>query len=147
MGLLFLYPMAELLSLIFLGGRIGFGSLVIYLLGSFFIGLNLIRSAGFNTVKMSSPTTVLEAPFRLMAGVLILIPGLLSDFLAVLILIPFVRKVLWTLVFARLFQGRFYQKTWQTSGMAPPNSGDEDVIDVKYVREERDVTPPSIGPS
>ncbi len=143
MGLLLLYPFIELMTLIFLGRQIGFGPLFLYLMATFLIGLNLIRSAGFNTVKMASPTTVLEAPFRLMAGFLILVPGLLSDVLAILILIPFVRKVLWTYVFARWFQGRVYQRTWGSAGMASQAQQDE-IIDVNYVREERDVTPPPL---
>ena len=83
---------------------------------------------------------VLEAPFRLMAGVLILIPGLISDALAFLILIPFVRKALWIYGFSRLFRGQVFHQTW-TTGSSTFQSAQDDVVDVNFVREERDVTP------
>ena len=143
MGLLFLlFPVLELLTLFWLGRTLGVGPTFIYLLGTFFVGVNLIRSAGFNSLKMASPGVVLEAPFRLMAGILILIPGLISDGLAVLILIPFVRKALWLYFFSRVFRGRFYQQTW-SSGGSSYNYRREDIVDVPFMREERDVTPQS----
>lgn len=143
MALIFLYPVLELLSLILLGREIGAGATFLYLCGSFIVGINLIRSAGLTSVQMASPSTILEAPFRLMAGVLILVPGLISDVLAILILVPFVRRVLWTFAVAKLFKGRVYQSTW-TYGNPPNTSAAEDIVDVTYVREERDVTPKTI---
>lgn len=140
MILFLIYPFFELLSLVFLGRQIGFPATVLYLLASFFVGVNFIRSAGFNTLKMASPQVVLEAPFRLMAGLLILIPGLVSDFMAVLILIPWVRRLVWTYGISRFLRGRVFQTTWQYQN--PRGFGVEgEVVDVSGVREERDVTP------
>ncbi len=146
MGLIFLYPILELLTLLALGREIGFGSFILYLLGTFVVGVNLIRSAGFNSVKMASPAVVLEAPFRLMAGVLILVPGLISDVLAILILVPFVRKLVWLFAVNKLFKGRVFQQNWSTAGQATYYSVKEDIIDVEVVCEERDVTPKALGP-
>ena len=114
--------------------------MALYLIGTFVIGVNLIRSAGFNSLKTYSPTTVLEAPFRLMAGVLLLVPGVFSDALAVLILVPFVRKLVWTYLLMRLFRGRVFQTQWSYQGQRP-FPGEGDVFDVTAVRQERDVTP------
>lgn len=144
MGILFLYPFFELGSLYWLGHQIGLANLFLYLLATFFVGSNLVRSAGINSLKMASPSIVLEAPFRLMAGVLILVPGLISDVLAVLILIPIVRKLLWTMVFAKIFKGRVYQQTWTSGGFRQPYP-EGDVVDVTAVREERDVSPMALN--
>lgn len=146
MGLFFLFPFLELVSLFYFGSHFGFADTVLYLLGTFFVGINLIRSAGFNSVRVASPSIVLEAPFRLMAGVLILIPGLFSDLLAVLILIPFIRKALWKYAFARFVQGNVYSNVWtyQSSNTYARPSAAEDIVDVNFVSEERDVTPRSL---
>jgi UPF0716 protein FxsA len=135
-----LYPFLELLSLFYLGKQVGLMQMALYLIGTFVIGVNLIRSAGFNSLKTYSPTTVLEAPFRLMAGVLLLVPGVFSDALAVLILVPFVRKLVWTYLLMRLFRGRVFQTQWSYQGQRP-FPGEGDVFDVTAVRQERDVTP------
>lgn len=129
MGFFFFYPFLELLSLIYLGQRIGFGYLLIYLGSSVLIGMTLIRSAGINSVRSASPTVVLEAPFRLMAGILILIPGLISDVCAFLVLVPFVRKFLWKHFFVSIFQGRVLRKEWPTGRPYYQSSADE-IIDV-----------------
>lgn len=146
MGLFFLFPFLEITSLFYLGSHIGFGNTVLYLLGTFFVGINLIKSAGFNTLKVATPTVALEAPFRLMAGVLILIPGVFSDLLAVLILIPVIRKALWKYAFARLMQGRVYQNVWtyQSQNTYSRPGAADDIVDVDFTREERDVTPREI---
>lgn len=144
MVLLLLFPFLELTTLISLGRMIGMGFLFLYVLGTFFLGMNLVRSAGVNSLRMGAPSTVLEAPFRLMAGVLILIPGLISDVLALLILIPLVRKILWVFVVSKLFQGRVVQQTWSTGARSPfqgTSREESDIVDVTGVRVERDVTP------
>jgi UPF0716 protein FxsA len=118
-----------------------------YLLLSFLVGTMLIRSAGFNSVRKASPSVVLEAPFRLMAGVLILVPGLISDILALLILIPLFRKALWTYFLSRIVRGNVQFQTWGQQWPRKPTGYDEEAAEIKIVRDERDVSPKSIGES
>ena len=133
----FLYPFLELISLFYLGRMIGFGPMIVYLIWTFFVGTSLIRSAGLNRVTHVRPMTALEAPFRFMAGVLILIPGIFSDLLAILILIPWVRKVVWIFIFSKLFKGKIYTKTWQYgSTSASGQKNESDIIDVNFIRED-----------
>lgn len=140
MVLIFFYPFLELYTLYYFGQRAGFSVLLIYLICTFIVGINLIKSAGFNTVKASSPNIILEAPFRLMAGVLILVPGFISDIFAVLILIPFIRKILWSKVFNRILKGKFYQAQWSTRSQSGFDVNNE-IFDIKSEVIEKDVTP------
>ncbi|MEH6687546.1 MAG: FxsA family protein [Halopseudomonas sabulinigri] len=90
--LMLVFPLLELASLIVLGDRIGVGATLFWVLGTGVLGLLLIQRQGFSMLqqlqlKMAenrSPFAVLKTGmWWLLAGVLLMIPGLITDALAV----------------------------------------------------------------
>ncbi|MCO7224652.1 FxsA family protein [Pleionea sp. CnH1-48] len=96
-------PFTELMILLKVGEMIGFWGTVGLILLTAFIGVQLFRSQGLQTwhrlqSKLNAgemPSTELtEGLLILMAGVMMITPGLLTDALGFLCLIPVTRKLL-----------------------------------------------------
>jgi UPF0716 protein FxsA len=95
-----IYPLAEIAIFILVGEAIGvFATLALIVISSA-LGLVMLRDAGIVTaLKLSrqtaNPATILaEGGSRIMAGLLLLLPGFLSDLAALAILFPPVRAFL-----------------------------------------------------
>lgn len=95
-------PLSELAAFIAVGLTVGFGWAFLLVLATSFAGLMILRRAGGNhiarmRVAMARGSfTALEADGTggaiLMAGILLLIPGFITDFLALLLLIKPLRQ-------------------------------------------------------
>ena len=81
--------------------HIGFWATFILLIAGFIFGLKLLRAQGINSMMKSaqqmqageSPMgTIAEGIVKGFAGILLIIPGFFSDIVALIILVPFVRK-------------------------------------------------------
>ena len=101
--LLFLYPWLELWSLIELGAQTSASSAMLWVLGAGVLGIGLFRLAGRQTLEhlqqaqregALSQQLLMGNVARLVAGVLLIIPGLISDVLAVVVLIAPLRVLL-----------------------------------------------------
>ena len=101
--LLFLYPWLELWSLIELGARTSATTAMFWLLGAGTLGIGLFRLAGRQTLEhlqqaqlegVLSQQLLMGNVAWLMAGILLIIPGLISDVLAVVALIAPLRILL-----------------------------------------------------
>ncbi|WP_301099517.1 FxsA family protein [Otariodibacter sp.] len=97
---LFLYVYIEISLIVAVGASIGVLPLILLMIAISATGLWLIRIRGLVTIlnirkeiaQGKIPTqAVISSVFFAIAGVLLLIPGFLSDILAVLLLIPFTR--------------------------------------------------------
>jgi len=99
-----LLPWMELFTLIQLGGRIGAVEAMLYVLATFFVGLAILRAQGMEIVnKLRAaqggpavvPQQLLVDELALgLAGLLLIVPGLITDFLAVIVLLgPLRRRV------------------------------------------------------
>ncbi|MDR1963901.1 MAG: FxsA family protein [Planctomycetaceae bacterium] len=134
-----LLPALDLLGLLFcsnLFGLLGFVFIVIAILGSGVLGAFLARYQGlrcwieFNRQldRGESPTlSALHGILILLAAVLLIVPGLLTDFMGLLLLVPPVRSLL-----ISHLQLRFEAYRAQTSRhprQPPPNT--PDIIDVE----------------
>lgn len=93
--LLLLFAACEIASIIWVGQAVGVFMTLLLLLGNIFAGLALLRSAGMNMLAaMRSPldhftpaqNAANSAVFRVLSGLVFLIPGFFSDFLALLLL-------------------------------------------------------------
>lgn len=107
MGLILLILIAivaEILTWIFVGDLVGSGWYVFFwFIAAFFIGLNLVRGSTSHimpqmqqmqmTGQMGGGPQVGKYLTRAIAGVLLMLPGLLSDFIALLMLIPAVQNL------------------------------------------------------
>ena len=111
---LLLYPLLELWSLIELGAATSAGLAVLWVLGAGFVGMATIRFAGAQVLSrlqaaqqqgMLQQQLVAGDMALAIAGLLLVIPGLISDALAVLVLIRPVRRLLGTVVAASWSQG------------------------------------------
>lgn len=100
--LLFLaFVCGEIAVFVVVGQRIGVVLTLLLLLASFAAGIALIRSTGmkFGQVVRQRPASAEEASrlattagFRIVSGMLLLIPGFLTDILAAILLVPAVQR-------------------------------------------------------
>lgn len=98
---LLLIPVLEIYVLVQVGQEIGFFATLLLLIFSAVLGLQLMRSQGATTMRRAQeslqrgqmPTQILlEGGMLWLAGVLFLIPGLISDVFAILLLLPGLRR-------------------------------------------------------
>ena len=98
---LLLVPIAEIATFVWVGSRIGVGLTLLLVVASAVIGIWLVRRQGFATASRvqamvargESPAMgMLEGLALLAAGVLLVIPGFLTDIAAFVLLIPPLRR-------------------------------------------------------
>ena len=151
----FLYPLIELWSLIELGARTTAVYAVLWVLMAGLIGLTAIRFAGVQVLTRLQAAQregalqqhLLAGDMALaFAGLLFMVPGLVSDVLAVLIMIPPVRVVLGKLLGLReLHTGaQFTHSFSQSQGNAHARSEGGDGVTLEGEFQELDATPPAI---
>ena len=99
--LLIFFPILEIVVLIEVGSIIGAWNTVGLLLLSAFIGIEVVRREGFrNALKARQKMAAGEVPAMemvenlviVLGGVLMIIPGFISDFIGIFLLIPPVRR-------------------------------------------------------
>ena len=125
--LLFLYPWLELWSLIELGSQTNATMAMLWVLGAGVLGIALFRLAGRQTLGhlqqaqregALSEQLLMGNVARLVAGVLLIVPGLISDVLAVVVLIAPLRALL-----AKLLVGDFANAKYNPyQGQGPEQS-------------------------
>ncbi len=99
--LLLVVPIAEMATFVWVGSRIGIGPTLLLVVLGVVVGLWLVRRQGFATagrvqamiVRGESPAQgMLEGMALLVAGMLFVLPGFLTDIAAMLLLIPPLRR-------------------------------------------------------
>ena len=130
--LFFLYPWLELWSLIQLGIETSPGLALMWILGALVLGSALMRWAGRSSLQRLAqasaggtlPEQLLMADFALiLSGLLLAIPGLVSDLLAILILIKPLRHLAATVLASRVAASTFHTGT---------NGRQEDIIEGEF---------------
>ena len=105
--IVFLYPWLELWSLLALGSRTSAGTALLWVLGAGVLGVIMIRVAGAQTLgqlRTAQQSGSLQAQLLqdhvalAIVGLLLLIPGMVSDLLAVLVLIRPLRGLIYRAV-------------------------------------------------
>lgn len=108
---LLLVPVAEIAVFVQVGSRIGVGMTLLLVVASAVIGIWLVRAQGFATAtrvqamiaRGESPAMgMLEGLALLAAGVLLVLPGFLTDIAAFVLLIPPFRRGIIRLYLRRL---------------------------------------------
>ncbi|BCN93987.1 membrane protein [Thiomicrorhabdus immobilis] len=101
--LLFVVPLIELYFLIQVGNVIGALPTVLLTIFTAVLGVFLMRSQGIATLQnaqmemaagKSPQTSMLEGVFIFLGGVFLFFPGLISDSIGLLFLVPFIRRFL-----------------------------------------------------
>jgi UPF0716 protein FxsA len=130
--LVLLFPLAEIATFIIVGGAIGLLRTLILVILSSAIGAIMLRDAGAVTVmklqrQRENPATILaEGGTRMLAGLLLLIPGFLTDLAAALLLVPGIRHSIFKRLSAQV----------PTAHSEKPTRG-SDVIDGDFRRLDR----------
>lgn len=141
LGLVFLVglPIIELLLLIQAGSAFGFWPTVAAVVGTAFLGVYLIREQGIAAIRSAQedraagevPVAAILNGIRLaFAGILMVIPGFITDAMGLLLLIPGVSGSLISAAERsgsfRFAEGRAYQSRRHDHG------GDGDIVDADY---------------
>ncbi len=105
-------PIVEIILLVYAGQRIGFWWTLSLLIATGILGFLLVQSQGVRTwqivqekMRRGEPPgyALLNGFILLIAGILLMFPGFLTDLLGVLALFPFVRKRLSQYIIKRLY--------------------------------------------
>ena len=131
--LLLIFPLAEIALFVIVGGQIGVVRTLALVIVSAIVGVIMLRDAGAATAlklrrQRGNPVTILaEGGTRMLAGLLLLIPGFLTDIAAIMMLIPAVRR----LIVSRLGKGT-------VSPNSPAAGPSPQIIDGDLRRLDRD---------
>lgn len=165
--LLLALPVAELFVLVRLADAIGGLRVFLLVLVSGLIGLQIARQAGLHVIAQtqkafatgSSPSdSVLNGALLLLAAVLLIIPGVITDVLAIMLLIPWSRRLIGEALFAQVrravAEGKLHvtqarpMDPWGTHSVRHPQ---DTVIDTEGETVEstettsKDQSPPQLG--
>lgn len=140
---LFLYIYCEISLLITVGSAIGVIPLMLLMIGISLIGVWLIRLRGIMTIwqirsqisEGKIPTqAVISSIFFAISGILFIIPGFLSDLLAILLLLPITRNMIQQRVF------KFFHHKWQFkifgSSFFENKTSEENVFEAEFERQQ-----------
>lgn len=155
--LILIFPFVEIVALIEVGRRIGVWPTVFLVLAGSVVGGLMLRRQGMTIIDRAreaaargeSPTrTTLDALWTAVAAVLLIVPGFVSDILALALLVPPLRRALGAFLFRNLFRGAVHVRG---TGFRPPSSSDEgEVIDVDFApapeEPPRHVALPAVPP-
>ena len=112
--LFLLWPLLEIAGFAWIGGKIGVGPTIGFVILSFFAGMALLRREGLATLlrlraRLEAGETpvpaALDGAWRLLAGLLLVVPGFFSSALALLLLLPPIRALLTNRLARRLEAG------------------------------------------
>ena len=129
---LLLWPLLEIAGFAWIGGAIGVGPTLAFVVLSAVLGMVLLREAGLATLMQlrrrleAGETPVpaaLDGAWRLLAGLLLAVPGFFSSFLALPLLLPPVRALLTSLVARRLKTGQGGVWTVRFGKVGAPEAG------------------------
>jgi UPF0716 protein FxsA len=147
-------PVLEYASIVEMSGWIGPVWTALLLAADFAFGLYLIRSQSMamgrravEAMRSGSPPeqAILQSGAIMLAGVLFMIPGFFSDILALLLLLPEARRLIWRAVAPRL--GAQARRTQPRPESWPGKPGRaDDVIDAEFTEvppEERKTGSPA----
>ncbi len=134
-AMLLLLPLAEIATFVVVGSKIGALATVALTIATSVIGAVLMRWQGFGILgrlqreldKGGSPGRELaHGAMVLLAGVLLLIPGFLTDLLGFLLFIPPIRDLAWRLLRSRATVVTYFSFT----GFRTTHSRDDHIIDL-----------------
>jgi len=145
-------PLTEIFLFVEIGSRIGGLNTVMIVLLTAFIGVNLLRYQGINTLRRAQQQMaqgqmpaqeMLEGMVLAVGGVLLITPGFLTDTLGLICLLPPTRRLIIRYLLARAtmqmhsqFQaGPGYEKH-DSSTQSPPHEHKGRTIEGDYRRED-----------
>lgn len=148
-----LMPILEIAGFIVVGKTIGLWLTLALILLTSMAGLLILRSGGLGMLRKVSAANQTGAPpaadliqgaMLVIAGILLFLPGFITDIIGLMLLIPFVRRALWAAFGARIAVAGSFSRS--RSGPAPNGnrSADPKVVDLDeedFHREGSDKSP------
>ncbi|MBL8707738.1 MAG: FxsA family protein [Rhodospirillaceae bacterium] len=132
-----LLPLLEIAGFVLIGGRIGLGLTLLWVLAAALVGLGLIRQGGLNAVtKLQSAVargqepghSLIDGAAIVIAGLLLIVPGFVSDLLALILLLPATRNFLLRRA-AQHFETRVYRREGGTMRRTTVIEGEFEVVE------------------
>lgn len=137
-ALILALPLIEIGLFVTLGGAIGLWGTLGFVLGSAMLGVALLRRGAVAAQTTGNPMVqIAGVGFTVMSSMLLIVPGFLTSFMGVLLLIPFVQRGVIILIGQRL--------TARGAAFTRRTAGKDDVIDGAFtvVPEQNDDILPS----
>jgi UPF0716 protein FxsA len=144
------WPLLEIASFVIVGRQVGVLATVLLVLGTSILGAVLLRVQGFGVLRRiqadmdagrNPGRDIAHGAMILVAGVLLLLPGFVSDLLGLLLFIPPIRDLGWRLIRRRLNVTSF--TTFHAGFRRPTRDGTTiDLDEEEFHRSSRPDTPP-----
>lgn len=136
-----LMPILEIAGFIVVGKTIGLWLTLALLLLTSFIGLIILRSGGLGMVRNLQAASRTTAPpakelvsgaMRVVAGILLFLPGFITDIIGLLLLVPAFRRLMWAYFGTRFVVAGSFQNASgpQDFHQGPRNAASAKVVDL-----------------
>ncbi|MDE1160198.1 MAG: FxsA family protein [Neorhizobium sp.] len=105
------WPLAEIAGFVIVGKAVGLWITLALVIGTAVFGLSLIRGQGMQILRQMSAegrqgrmpaSSLVDRAMIVVAGILLMLPGFLSDIVGIALIIPPVRKMIWALIGRRV---------------------------------------------
>ncbi|MFB9953345.1 FxsA family protein [Rhizobium puerariae] len=105
------WPLAEIAGFVLVGRAIGLWATLGLVIGTAILGAVLLRTQGMHMLRQVSTEgregrmpgrALIDGAMIVVAGILLLLPGFLTDIVGLALFIPFVRNLIWSLVGRRI---------------------------------------------
>jgi len=147
-----LLPFLEIAGFVWLGGKLGVGLTLLWVIAAMVAGLALLRHTGLQAVGRLRAAlaegkepghSLIDAACFAAAGILLIIPGFVSDLLALILMLPVTRHWLLRRTAAH-FEARVYRSTGVIHGdftVVPEDDADmaKDEQDRPRIKDERKI--------
>ena len=108
---LFAWPLAEIAGFVLVGRALGLWATLGLVIGTALLGAILLRSQGTQILREISTEsregrvpgrTLVDGAMIVVAGILLLLPGFITDIIGLALFVPSVRRLLWSLIGRRI---------------------------------------------
>lgn len=157
LAILLLMPFAEIATFVLVGKAIGVLATLGLTLLAVFAGLALLRIQGAGVLqRLQKDSQTNQNPGReivhgamiVVAAILLIIPGFLTDVVGILLFVPFVRDFIWSFIGPRVTVFRTSSFSYQGAGAETPREKDGPIIDLgedDFRRDANRQSPWSLG--
>ena len=112
-----LIPILEILAFILFGDILGFFPVIFLIFLTFLIGIILLRS----NINLKDIQRLIQEPnewlYQKIAGILLLIPGFITDFLGLIMLVKSFRGYVWKLIIKKKSKNDYSQTNTKTDNI------------------------------
>lgn len=111
LSVLLAWPLAEIAGFVVVGRALGLWWTLGLVIGTGLLGAFMMRQQGLHLLKKLSEqsqqgqipaSSVIDGAMIVVAGILLLLPGFVTDIIGIALFIPFVRRLLWSAIGKRV---------------------------------------------